>query len=190
MQRIDLHWGNLTVSLPGQRWSYISTKSIVVAKRIPRRIRQRYKAARERLERYGASRWKRIQLWFMPKAIRDVKQAGHQASDRYQPKPYPGKVTLFRAISQPSGIYDDRELGWGPMALGGLEIYDTPGYHGAIVHDPRARVLAEQLKESLTRAQIEAGQGPELPLEPPSEAIEMNGSGSRVLADGDRELAP
>ena len=62
---------------------------------------------------------------------------------------------MFRAMEQPRGIYPDRTLGWEPLVQGGLTIYDTPGHHGAIVREPRSRVLAQQLQEALSNARVE-----------------------------------
>ena len=54
-------------------------------------------------------------------------------------------------MTQPRGIVEDRTMGWGALVQGGLDIYDTPGHHGAIVRDPRARVLAQQLQDALEK---------------------------------------
>ncbi len=85
-----------------------------------------------------------------PREIRQVRHAGNRASEEYRPTPYDGRVVIFRATHQPSGIHEDRTLGWGPFVKH-LEVYDTPGHHGAIVREPRARHLAEQLTERLER---------------------------------------
>ena len=65
------------------------------------------------------------------------------------PRPYSGKVTLFRATEQPYGIHTDPACGWGDLALGGLEIYDVPGHHGAIVREPRVGILVQKLTACL-----------------------------------------
>jgi hypothetical protein len=39
------------------------------------------------------------------------------------------------------------------MAQGGLEIYEAPGFHGAVTVDPHAKFLAEKLNVCLLRAQ-------------------------------------
>jgi len=70
------------------------------------------------------------------------------------PKPYPGCITLFRATEQPYGIYPDPALGWAELAIGGLEIVDVMGHHGAIIREPRVRALAQKLNESLRKAQV------------------------------------
>jgi thioesterase domain-containing protein len=61
-------------------------------------------------------------------------------------------VTLFRASRQRAGYNNDRDLGWGKLAAGGVESHEIPGYHGSIVMEPRVRILAEQLRACLSRA--------------------------------------
>ena len=52
---------------------------------------------------------------------------------RYVPKPYAGRVTLFRA-SEPAEIYQSDPLaGWGDIAQGGVDVFDIPGDHETIV---------------------------------------------------------
>ncbi len=145
--RATLHWQNFRACQGRQRWEYLLDKA--------QRGKKQF-------------RWKRQHLWdqikervgriFWPQAIRQVRLVGFRAHTAYEPKSYPGRVTLFRAMEQPRGIYENRTLGWGPLIKGGLEIYDTPGHHGAIVREPRSRVLAVQLKEALHKAQQPAGQ--------------------------------
>lgn len=91
----------------------------------------------------------------LPLAIKRVQESGNRAADIYVPQPYQGKVTLFRATQQPKGIYPDPTLGWEKLALGGLEIHDVPGHHGAIVREPRVRLLAKKLNECLKKNQEE-----------------------------------
>jgi thioesterase domain-containing protein len=94
----------------------------------------------------------------LPKNVRDVQKSGILANKDYVPKPYPGRVTLFRAIEQPYGIYPDRTNGWGPFALGGIDIIDIPGHHGAMTFEPRVRVLANELFTRVDRAESEEKQ--------------------------------
>ncbi|HEX2569056.1 MAG TPA: amino acid adenylation domain-containing protein [Polyangia bacterium] len=72
---------------------------------------------------------------------------------RFRPLPGPGKITLFRARRQPPGIAPDPWLGWGGYAEGGIEIHEVPGYHAAMISEPRVRFLAEELRRCLERTQ-------------------------------------
>lgn len=145
--RISLHAGNLKAARGVQKFSYIWTKikkwtwgQIVM-------LRRRKKEWCERIEQY-----------FLPKAILQTRKAGLAAHESYQAKVYGGSATLFRATVQPDGIENHRALGWDEFIKGELIIYDTPGHHGSIVREPRAPVLAAQLKESLEKAQSAARQ--------------------------------
>ena len=73
------------------------------------------------------------------------------AGRAYRPGPYRGAITLFRADSQPRGIYEDATLGWGDLAEGGLEIHDVTGLHGTLVVEPRVRFLVDKLKPYLQK---------------------------------------
>jgi thioesterase domain-containing protein len=92
----------------------------------------------------------------MAATLRKVEEASRRATVRYQPKPYPGRVTLFRASKQPAGIYPDPELGWTAIASGGVEVHEVPGHHGAIVYEPRIGTLAQHLARCLEEAYQQA----------------------------------
>ena len=142
-QRVDLHVGNFLLGGPREKAAYIREKTLRVAKNARKVLRRYYK----RFKQYGSFRDP------TPPALQQVQQASFQAIYGYTPKPYPRRVTLFRAGKQPSGIHPDPEMGWGSVAAGGLDVHEVPGYHGAIVYEPRVRVLAEQLAVCLARAQ-------------------------------------
>lgn len=67
----------------------------------------------------------------------------------YTPKPYPGRVILFKAADQKAILGPDPELGWGSVAKGGVESYEVPGDHMTILDRPRVAKLAEELKRFL-----------------------------------------
>jgi len=90
----------------------------------------------------------------VPKIIQEIQSASSNAARTYALTPYSGKVVLFRATHQPPGIYEDRTNGWGQIVQD-LEIFDVPGHHGAIVREPRVKVLAELLETCLVRIQTE-----------------------------------
>lgn len=140
--RVELHWDNIRVADPAIRWEYVRTKA-------ERFVRQ-YRAKTVRMIRRG-TKW--TQTLLLPRAIRHVSRGGHTANSRYEPKTYPGTVTLFRATEQPYGIYPDTTNGWSKFAGGGVEIHNIPGHHGAIVREPRARVLVQVLTACLDSAE-------------------------------------
>ncbi len=78
-------------------------------------------------------------------------EASSRAKETYVPKPYPGRVTLFRATSGHVDSSPDPSLGWEPLALGGLEIFDVPGSHNVLMEKPYVQTLAKRLRACLDR---------------------------------------
>lgn len=75
------------------------------------------------------------------------KEVSEQLSRLYVPKPYFGKVVLFRAMERDAFEVDgNRDMGWKQLTAAGLQIFDVPGDHLGILKDPNVRVMAEQLK--------------------------------------------
>jgi len=86
-----------------------------------------------------------------------VRDANMRAVERYTPKPFSGKITLFRASIRMSEPYQDKFLGWKPVAAGGIEMEIVPGHHSGFDR----RELGEALDRHLRRAQNQslAGSG-------------------------------
>jgi thioesterase domain-containing protein/NAD(P)-dependent dehydrogenase (short-subunit alcohol dehydrogenase family)/acyl carrier protein len=81
-----------------------------------------------------------------------VSQGHWYALSRYTFKPFPGKITLVRATDQGPevlGHSDDRTLGWGDLAQGGVEIIDVPTKHMFMLFEPYVATFAETLKTIL-----------------------------------------
>lgn len=89
------------------------------------------------------------------KSILNVLEANFMATRNYVPPAYPGVVTLFRCREQSPKTSHSRDLGWGKLAVGGVEIQDVPGAHEGIMVEPNVRVVAEKLRNCLDRAQAE-----------------------------------
>jgi len=75
-----------------------------------------------------------------------------RASRNYVMHRYPGRVTLFRAIDDPSGDHLDPTLGWSDWAEGGVEVQHVPGNHATMVYKPNVETLAQKLAECIDRA--------------------------------------
>jgi len=54
------------------------------------------------------------------------------AAQGYEPKIYPGKMTLLCSTQEPRGLFLDPQMGWGPFALGGVDIAVIDGDHFTI----------------------------------------------------------
>jgi thioesterase domain-containing protein len=98
---VGLHVNNLLIIEPKERLSY---------------LREKFNKALYKLYMGLGSAW-------IPAARqrRNILRAGSQASRNYDPKIYPGKITLFRATNLGGGIDHDPQMGWGRLAGGGLE---------------------------------------------------------------------
>ena len=79
----------------------------------------------------------------LPEELQQIQQANVKATQTYVPSVYSGRVILFRASDRPPGLYDDPKLGWGDLAVEGMEIYEIPGNHTSIMKSP---ILAEKLR--------------------------------------------
>ncbi len=79
-------------------------------------------------------------------------RAGTEAWRGYRPRPYPGPLTLFRAAGQEHPVELGPDLGWAPLAGGGLRIVEVPGDHLTMIHRPHVRGLARKLTACLAPA--------------------------------------
>ena len=82
-------------------------------------------------------------------AVEVVLESNRQALSKYQLRPYPGQITLFRAEDPDDGYIYPIDNGWTRYAEGGLQIYKIPGQHQQIFVQPNVGVLAEQLEGCL-----------------------------------------
>ncbi len=71
--------------------------------------------------------------------------------NNHQLKPYPGRVTLFRASETESSNPNGEQIGWSPLAQGGLDVHIIHGTHN-IVKEPYVAELARLLKTSIEKA--------------------------------------
>ena len=72
-----------------------------------------------------------------------------EAWRKYEPRVYPGHITLFRASEQPGDGPLEPDLGWGRLASGGVEVYEVPGDHLSMIHEPDVQFLAARMKECI-----------------------------------------
>ncbi len=69
----------------------------------------------------------------------------------YHPRPFQGKVQLFRSPGHPWLCSFEDDYGWGEIARSGVEIRVVPGMHEQILEEPCVASLANALSEVLTR---------------------------------------
>ena len=93
-----------------------------------------------------------------------IEAAFRAALPRYDLKPYPGRVVLFRpkldkrwvlgpdryVSSERLFVYEDN--GWGPH-VGRIDVFEVPGDHDSMVLEPNVRILANRLRRFLDEAE-------------------------------------
>lgn len=75
-------------------------------------------------------------------------EAHWEALSSYQPRPYPGEVTLFRIRTQPFKNFD-HTLWWGEFAEGGVDVHIIEGTHETIFNTPTVQKLAHSIQQVL-----------------------------------------
>jgi aspartate racemase len=88
-----------------------------------------------------------------------VAMAHRRALRRARPKPFRGKVVVFRARARRLFSSHSASLGWSRLACGGAEVRMVSGMHEEIFVEPHVRTLATELRKALANARTEAGAG-------------------------------
>jgi amino acid adenylation domain-containing protein len=88
----------------------------------------------------------------LPPQFQELVRKHYQGLEAYHPKPYPGRVTLFRSPRQPLICSFDPHMAWDRLAKDGIDVYAIAGSHRNLLEEPYVPVLADALKEALTRA--------------------------------------
>ncbi|HKQ08282.1 MAG TPA: thioesterase domain-containing protein, partial [Blastocatellia bacterium] len=78
-----------------------------------------------------------------------VRVLNPHAARQYTPRPYPGRITLFRRHDAPGQQHD---YGWEKLALGGVDVYCFDSDHDHFMSDPNAVAVAAQLAGCLGNA--------------------------------------
>jgi len=94
---------------------------------------------------------RRISTLRLPRALKNVHKANWEAARQYLPKPYEGRVVLFRAKDKSLRSFDDLVIGWDELALGGLDIYEVTGDHVSIITEPQVSELARHLTQCMAK---------------------------------------
>ncbi|MHB9132574.1 MAG: amino acid adenylation domain-containing protein [Armatimonadota bacterium] len=70
---------------------------------------------------------------------------------RYRPGAYAGRLVFFRADAN---VATNADLGWEPLAAGGMEVCTVPGDHNELFSESHVDELARQLRKYLENAQL------------------------------------
>ncbi len=82
----------------------------------------------------------------LPDHRRQLIMSHFQALRTYDPQPYPGRVTLFRAKSRPLFNTLDPATGWQKLSPGRVEVINVPSSHEGMFQKPYVDYLAQQLR--------------------------------------------
>lgn len=79
----------------------------------------------------------------------DLVERAFRALRNYAIKPYPGRISLFRAQKGPAKIRSDRYGGWGSVGGQGVDVYEVPGTHMSMLEQPHVQNLAAAISRCL-----------------------------------------
>ena len=74
-----------------------------------------------------------------------IRNVNDKAALAYQPKPYPGKITLFRP-KKSYVDFNDPHYGWDGLIMGTLEIHELRVRLSGMLQEPNVQHLADVLK--------------------------------------------
>jgi thioesterase domain-containing protein len=80
-----------------------------------------------------------------------VYKANIKAMFSYEPQPFAGKLTFFKAVEGNSFMAKHPELAWVPLAGGGIEIIPTTGNHANMLSQPQVEKLADAIGKQCSR---------------------------------------
>ena len=123
-------------------------------------VKQIIEKIRARLIRVSCQIATRLNKKTIPSFMKDAWSINYVANSRYVPKPYDGRMTLFRAARQ-SDPRATADLGWAAMFRGGVDVRVLPGTHETLWSDQNveefATSLADSLKSEVDRKLLKAG---------------------------------
>jgi amino acid adenylation domain-containing protein len=144
--RIAAQFKALLSEAPEARWRFVRD-----------RLKSAQEILRRRLLMHSYFRGKAAGV---ERALADIGIAHLHAAHSYRSRAYPGRITLFRAESQPLGCIPDPNNGWGPLALDGVRVYPVSGQHATLVEEPHVQTLAAGLKDCLESGRPPTGRMP------------------------------
>jgi amino acid adenylation domain-containing protein len=133
--------------------TYAGGSQSLVQKFVSLSAGEKFAYLRKRARRYAKSAKKRIELLFLPRAVKNVRKACAIAGNSYQLQPYSDRIVLFRASEKGLRGLEEEQHGWRKYAGGGLEVHEIDGDHGNVLNEPNVRSLASELRHRLERAQ-------------------------------------
>lgn len=138
LQKVKFHVGNFVKLRPGEMVSYIREKVRVARDGELANLLGRKPAPGPNPEAEDG-------LQIREASVQNMNDA---ACDRYEPKPYTGKLTLFKPVVN-YDYYPDPKMGWGHLVSGGIETVELPVNPHAMLVEPYVQLLANELKKRI-----------------------------------------
>ena len=141
-QKFQFHWWNLRRLGPRGQVAYFTEKVRVAGARELARLSIRWSSFSKRFD------------WVNPARTPEVflEDFNEKVASAYRPAAYRGQVTIFRPRRN-YGFYDDPQMGWGKLVLGGLNIIELPVNPGGMFAEPYVQIVAANLRQCLDEAQ-------------------------------------
>jgi amino acid adenylation domain-containing protein len=146
-EKLRFHWGNLRQRSLREAAGYVGDRLQTIREELYGNSWRIY---------YALHLWARrpVQGW-----LRRSGQIMNLTYREYRPRPYPGRVLLFRRSERPPGDHWDPARGWRSLVGDALEVRDIPGNHRTIFMEPNVETMARALRTCLTSAQFAADVG-------------------------------
>ena len=133
---------------PSELWIRVRRRARAMKQKIYRIVRPTDRSSAEvHIEDiYGAAD-------LAPQGNHALMQQHLQILMNYVPRPYPGRITFFRARAQDLFFFQTADLGWRELAAGGVDVKIIPGNHATMMQEPHIRLVRAQLRAALDEAQ-------------------------------------
>jgi len=90
-----------------------------------------------------------VEMTHWPENNRRIAERHYRAVLEYEPKPYAGRVTLFRSRFQSPFLGLGFQMGWDRVARAGVDVHPVPGGHLTLLAPPHVDHLARAMKKAL-----------------------------------------
>lgn len=78
-----------------------------------------------------------------------INQKHQEAFKAYNLEPFNNLVYLFKAKNRVYFVDDIKSLSWGKYAMKGVKVFDVPGDHATMLHEPHAQEFGQKLQDAL-----------------------------------------
>jgi thioesterase domain-containing protein len=140
LQNLKYHWDNLWLISAKDKLAFLSRKSNTEIERLKLRMATAFSQLARLMRLPFGAKYPHINLG----------KINDQAHVAYTPKPYAGRITLFRPKTHYAG-YGESDFGWGQVAQGGVDVHVLPVYPRGSIVEPFVQKLAIELKLCLAK---------------------------------------